>query len=136
MKAVDKTDMDAEDVLEEETIRNLNIYLKEETATNLMELMGMMGTLSVEEAIDQIISRTHNRETNNRSWKSRVADRRKMYRDEIDEIDSKLKKISQQPNWKKIFFKPKISKLKKKKKEMEIKLEEQLKMYRMVSKIE
>lgn len=131
-----KPDIDAGKVMETEDVEELNVQLDEESALNLMGLMDAMGVADTGEAIRELIDRAHLREINQRPWKSRVRDRRKFLKDEMKEVNKKLKKIKKKSNWKKVFLKGEMSKLKRKRRKLKARLKEQLRTYRLVDKIE
>lgn len=114
-------------------VRVIKAELKMNHVYNLYELMGMIQTDDVEKCLEQIIERTHHRETNSRPFKSRIADRRKLLMQELEEVNEKLNsgaasKISS-------FFGANKD-LKKKKEELKARLDEQLLTYRRVTMID
>ncbi len=136
MSIAQETGLEPKDMLEEDEIRQMELSLDETTAVKLMEIMGKWGVLDPQQAVREMVKRTHLRETNSRNWKSRIADRRKRLQDEVEEINTKLKKIKKQAWWKKYLLKIKEKKLKSKKKLLKARLKEQMKVYRLVDKIE
>lgn len=129
-------DMEAEDVMEVEDAKHLDVTLDEETALKLLGLMDSTEISDTDKLMKEIIERTHLRDQNNRPWKSRIADRRKMLKKRKQEIQNKLNKLDKKPNFLKFLYKIKIKNLKAKKKKIEIRMKEQMRIYRMVAKIE
>lgn len=128
--------MEVEDVIEAEDVKNLDVQLDEKSALNLMGLMDSFGISDVGETVRELIRRAHLREENSREWKSRIADRRRLLKKQVKEIDEKLEKIDDKSMAVRFFLKYKKSKLKKKKRLLEERLKEQLRTYRVVDKIE
>lgn len=115
--------------------RNIEVMLDEDTIYKLMELTGMFKFDKMNDCINEIIKRSHLRETNDRSWKSRVADRRKLLKEELEDIERKIKDLEAK-GWIKFLFMGSIRSLKLKRKMLQERLEEQMKIYRLVAKID
>lgn len=115
--------------------RNIEVMLDEDTIYKLIELTGMFKFDKMNDCIKEIIKRSYLRETNDRSWKSRVADRRKLLKEEMDDIERKIKDL-QAKGWIKFLKMGAIHSLKLKRKMLQERLEEQMKIYRLVAKID
>jgi len=129
----DVEELDFEQVAELDDVKEVEAHLSEETSYKLMELMGMMKAGSMDEALKEIIERTHLRETNERSDKARIFDYRNQLKDRLNKVEDKLKSMGFLA---KTIGRPAYNKLRHKRAKLKARMKEIKKIYRMAEKIE